>query len=262
MTAKAALSCQSLSYCYPDGTRALHDVTFSVEEGASVALVGANGAGKSTLALLAVGTMFPTAGSLKLLGTEVSAKNLVRIRRQLGLLCQNPDDQLFMPTVLDDVAFGPLNLGLGQSEARQAACSALAMVGLEHLKDRFPGHLSEGEKRLAALASVLSMKPHLLILDEPSAGLDPRSRRRLIEQLARLEQTKIIISHDLEMVLDLCPRAILLDQGNVWADRNSLELLADPVLMKSHGLEVPYSLSPDHEHRFKLAGSPHEINHK
>lgn len=262
MPATEALSCQDLGYTYPDRTVALRRVSFSIQAGDSVALVGPNGAGKSTLALLAVGVIFPSRGSLRVFGMELSRHTLRQIRRHVGLVFQDADDQLFMPTLLEDVAFGPLNQGLSEDQARHRSLQSLAAVGLEQLAERFPGHLSGGEKKLASLASILSMQPQIVILDEPTAGLDPRARRKVIEQLAALRLTKIVISHDLEMVLDLCPRTILLDKGSVWADGDTTEILSDKETMDSHGLEVPYSLSPDHRHRFPLAGSRHEAEHK
>ncbi len=262
MPAKEALSCQDLGYTYPDGTVALRKVDFSIQTGDSVALVGPNGAGKSTFALLTVGVIFPSRGSLRVFGMELSRHTLREIRRHVGLVFQDAEDQLFMPTLLEDVSFGPLNQGLSEDQARQRGLESLAAVGLEELAERFPGHLSGGEKKLASLASILSMQPQIIILDEPTAGLDPRARRKVIEQLAALRLTKIVISHDLEMVLDLCPRTILLDKGSVWADGDTTEILSDKETMDSHGLEVPYSLSPDHRHRFPLAGSRHEAEHK
>jgi cobalt/nickel transport system ATP-binding protein len=224
-------------------------------------VMGVNGAGKSTLALTVVGFLHPTTGSVRVFGTEVGHPTLAEVRRRVGLVFQNPDDQLFMATLFDDVAFGPLNLGLPENEVRRRVTEALAGVGLAGLERKFPGHLSGGQKRSAALAGVLAMGPDLLLLDEPSSNLDPAGRRALIRQLAALPQARLIATHDLELVLDLCPRVVVLDGGRVAADGPALEILADAALMARHRLEVPYSLRRDHEHRFPLLGTPHEGQH-
>jgi len=256
-----ALEARGLAYRYPDGTEALRGIDLAVAPGETVGLVGPNGAGKSTLTLQAVGFLHPTAGSVRVFGTEVGHPTLREVRRRVGLVFQNPDDQLFMPTLLDDVAFGPLNLGLGEAEVRRRAAEALAAVGLAGLEGKFPGHLSGGQKRSAALAGVLAMGPELLLLDEPSSNLDPAGRRAMIGQLAALPQAKLVATHDLELVLDLCPRVVVLDGGRVVADGPALEILADADLMARHRLEVPYSLRRDHVHRFPLCGTPHEREH-
>jgi energy-coupling factor transporter ATP-binding protein EcfA2 len=256
-----ALEIGGLSFHYPDGTEALRGVDLRVAPGETVGLVGPNGAGKSTLALQVVGFLHPSAGSVRVFGTEVGHPTLREVRRRVGFLFQNPDDQLFMPTLFDDVAFGPLNLGLPEDEVRRRAHDALAAVGLAGHGAKFPGHLSGGQKRSAALAGVLAMGPELLLLDEPSSNLDPAGRRALIRQLAALPQAKLIAAHDLEMVLDLCPRVVVLEAGRVAADGPALEILADAALMERHRLEVPYSLRRDHVHRFPLPGTPHAHQH-
>lgn len=256
-----ALELRGLTHRYPDGTDALRGVDLVIAAGETVGLVGPNGAGKSTLALNVVGFLHPASGSVRVFGTEVGHPTLQEIRRRVGLVFQSPDDQLFMATVFDDVAFGPLNLGLPEDEVRRRVTAALAGVGLAGLECKFPGHLSGGQKRSAALAGVLAMGPDLLLLDEPSSNLDPAGRRALIRQLAALPQAKLVTTHDLEMVLDLCPRVVVLDAGRVVADGPALDILSDAPLMERHRLEVPYSLRRDHEHRFIVAGTRHERQH-
>ncbi len=258
----SAIEIRDLHYRYPDGTEALAGVDLSLSYGITVGLVGPNGAGKSTLALNAIGFLHPSSGSIRVFGTTVEHSTLRMVREQVGLLFQNPDDQLFLPTLFDDVAFGPLNLRLSDDEVRRRVSSALAAVGLSGLEEKFPGHLSGGQKRAAALAAVLAMEPRLLIMDEPSSDLDPAARRSLINQLHTLPQAKVIATHDLELVLDLCPRVVVLDAGRVVADGPALEILSRADLMKRHRLEVPYSLRRDHIHRFPLSGSPHQAEHQ
>ena len=258
----AAIEVADLAYTYPDGTEALRGVSFSVGEGEAVGLVGANGAGKSTLVWSLAGFIFPTSGRAAVQGREVSKANLADVRRRLGVIFQNPDDQLFMPTLFDDVAFGLLNLGCEPNEVERRVTDALRQVGLGSARDRFAGHLSAGQKRLAALAAVLAVGPEVLVLDEPTSDLDPRARRRFINQMVTLPQARLIASHDLEMILDLCPRVIVLDAGLAVADGDSQILLADASLIEPHGLEVPYSLRRDHKHRFPLRGTPHELEHR
>jgi len=278
----AAIEITDLAYTYPDGTEALRGISFTVAASEAVGLVGPNGAGKSTLVWLLAGFLTPKQGRAVVQGREVCQANLADVRRRLGVIFQNPDDQLFMPTLFDDVAFGLLNLGSalcgtgilpvsshinhGQDAhatvVEQRVIEALRQVGLESERNRFAGHLSAGQKRLAALAAVLVVGPEVLVLDEPTSDLDPRARRRFIEQTATLPQARLIASHDLEMILDLCPRVLLLDRGRVVADGPSVEVLADPPLVESHGLEVPYSLRRDHKHRFPLLGTPHETEHR
>ena len=231
-----------LRYAYPDGTEALKGISFRIVHGESVAIVGANGAGKSTLLRHLNGTVIPSAGTVDIGGVPVQKKNLGTIRRSVGMVFSDPDDQLFMPTVADDVAFGPLNLGWPREEVRQKTLAALESVGAAHLADRHPFRLSSGEKRRAALATVLVMEPDILVLDEPVSSLDPRSRRMLIELLKGFSHTKLIATHDLDMAMDLCERTIILSAGRVSADGPTHEIFENRALLESNGLELPLSL--------------------
>jgi len=244
----AIVEARGLSYTYPDGTVALEEVSFSVAPGEAVALVGPSGAGKSTLLHCLIWLLQPQKGEVLIAGRQVSKKTLKDVRAQVGLIFQNPDDQLFMPTLYDDVAFGPLNRGIEGEELDKRVRKAIADRGLAGMEDKFPGHLSGGQKRLASLAAVLVLEPAVLLLDEPSTNLDPKSRRQLIRQLDALDSARIIASHDLEMALDLCARAILLDRGRLVAEGDPAKLLADAALMEARGLEVPHSLQP-HRHQ-------------
>jgi cobalt/nickel transport system ATP-binding protein len=257
-----AIEVTHLAYRYPDGREALRDVTLSISTGESVALIGPNGAGKSTLllhlngllpgreraaALHAHGTKAQVGASgpgssVVIDGLAMDARNAPEIRRRVGMVFQDPDDQLFAPTVLEDVAFGPLNLGKGKAEARRLALECLGRVDLADAGDRPPHHLSFGERKRVCLAGVLACEPTVLVLDEPSANLDPRGRRRFISLMASLEATKLIATHDLEMALTLCGRAILLDGGRVVADGPIDLILGDETLLEAHGLEMPLSL--------------------
>jgi cobalt/nickel transport system ATP-binding protein len=231
---------ENLCYTYPDGRRALDDVSLIVAPNEKVALVGPNGAGKSTLMLHLNGILRSSHGRIEIGGLELNDKTLGQIRAWLGLVFQNPDDQLFSPRVYQDVAFGPLHMGLPEVEVRDRAARALAAVGMADYADRLSYHLSVGEKKRIAIATVLSMDPQILVLDEPSAGLDPRARRGLIRLLAGLEQQTMLIStHDMRLVRDLCSRVVVLDGGRVAADGPTADLLFDVALMDQHGLEIP-----------------------
>jgi len=236
-----AIRVENLRYRYPDGTNALKGVSFGITEGESVAIIGPNGAGKTTL-LLHLNGILRGEGKVFVFGEEVTKRNLLKVRKLVGLVFQDPDDQLFMPTVLEDVAFGPLNLGLNQDEAIRRSIEALEMVGMSHAANRSPHQLSFGERKRVAIATVLAMQPKVLVLDEPTANLDPRSRRQLLKLLKQIDVTKIVATHDLDAALALCQRAILLDKGEIVADGNIATLLADESLMESHGLEVPPTL--------------------
>lgn len=233
---------RDLIYAYPDGTEALKGVSFRIEHGCAVALVGANGAGKSTLLLHLNGYLPTTQGDVYIGDTAVTRETAALARRAVGFVFQDPDDQLFMPTVAEDVAFGPLNAGLPPEQVERRVADALERVGMTHVRERPPYRLSAGEKRAVAIATVLAMSPDILVMDEPSANLDPRARRRLIKLLLSFEHTRIIATHDLEMVVEVCSRVIVLDGGKVVADGPTRELLNDEALMLAHGLERPHSL--------------------
>lgn len=233
---------RDLQFTYPDGTQALKGVTFRIEHGDSVAVVGANGAGKSTLLQHLNGYLLPQSGEARVGDVPLTRKTAASVRRAVGMVFQNPDDQLFMPTVEDDVAFGPLNAGLPPGEVETRVTNALQCVGMEHLRERPPYRLSFGEKRAVAIATVLALLPDILVMDEPSSNLDPRGRRRLIEMLLSFEHTKIIATHDLELVLEVCRRVIIIDDGHVVADGPAPDLLGNEEMMTSHGLERPHSL--------------------
>ncbi|AHF10976.1 MULTISPECIES: ABC transporter ATP-binding protein [Dehalobacter] len=236
------LEARTINYVYPDGNKAVKDISFTIHHGESVGIVGANGAGKSTLLMLLMGVLFPSSGEVLVGDIHVTKKTLPLIRQRLGMVFQDPDDQLFMSTVYDDVAFGPRNYRYDEKEVESRVLQALEMVGILHLKDRPPFKLSGGEKRAAAIASVLSMQPDVLIMDEPTASLDPRSRRRVINLLNCFEHTKIITSHDLDMILDISQRVIVIKDGEIAADGEAAEILADAELLNQCGLEVPISL--------------------
>lgn len=235
-----AVRVSNLTHAYADGRTALTGVTFSAAAGERVALVGPNGAGKTTLFLRLCGVLSGRRGEAAVAGLDpADPADRKKLPAAVGVVFQNPDDQLFSPTVLDDVCFGPLNLGQSRDAATAAAADALDRVGLGGFGGRVPHHLSGGEKRRAALAGVLAMRPDVLLLDEPSIYLDPRGRRELIRLVNALPGTVLIATHDLEFVLDTCPRAVVLDAGAVAANGPAADLLADEPLMEKHGLEVP-----------------------
>lgn len=233
---------EDLHYSYPDGTPGLNGVSFRITHGESVALVGANGAGKSTLLLHLNGCLTATRGQVRIGDFPLTRKNLKAVRRSVGMVFQDPDDQLFMPTVFDDVAFGPLNLGLAGDEVERKVIQALETVGIPHLRQRPPYKLSGGEKRAAAIATVLAMSPDILVMDEPTSSLDPGSRRRLIGLLKTFHHTKIIATHDLDMALNLCERTLVLHQGKITADGHTLDLFQDEDLLARAGLEKPLQM--------------------
>jgi cobalt/nickel transport system ATP-binding protein len=236
------VSMEDVHYRYPDGTAALRGASFTLHHGESVGLVGANGAGKSTVLLLLAGVLFPAQGTVRVGDWPVSPATLARVRRALGMVFQDPDDQLFLPTVEDDVAFGPIHQGLPPEEVRTRVEAALSRVGALHLRRRPPHRLSGGEKRAVAIATVLAMRPDVLVMDEPSSNLDPAARRALIGQLRDFEHTKIVASHDLDLVYDVCRRTIVLDGGTVAADGPTAEILARPDLLARARLEAPLRL--------------------
>ena len=239
---------RDLCHAYPDGTEALKGVSFRITHGQAVALVGANGAGKSTLLLHLNGCLKPTRGEVRIGDAPLTPETTAAARRAVGMVFQDPDDQLFMPTVAEDVAFGPLNAGLPQAEVQQRVTAALERVGMSHLKDRALYKLSAGEKRAVSIATVLAMSPDILVMDEPSSNLDPRGRRRLIEMLHSFEHTRIIATHDLELVVEVCPQVIVMDGGKIMAEGPTAELLDNEQLMLAHGLERPHILRHMHPH--------------
>lgn len=231
-----------VSFTYPDGQKALDNISFCVAPGEKVALVGPNGAGKSTLMLLLNG-LLSGQGRIKIGGLNVTRENMPTIRARTGLVFQNPDDQLFSPTVYEDVAFGPLHMGFTEEEIHQKVHHALHMVGMAKYADRLSHHLSVGEKKRIAIATVLSMDPDILVLDEPTAGLDPRARRSLINLLRVLPITMLVSTHDMLLVPELFNRLIVLDEGCLVADGPALDLIRDEKFMEAHGLESPFSLN-------------------
>jgi cobalt/nickel transport system ATP-binding protein len=242
--AEPSLEVAGLAYAYPDGHQALYGVDLRIERGERVALLGPNGAGKTTLVLHLNGILGPSAGtgagSVRVAGMAVEPANLREIRRRVGIVFQDPDDQLFMPTVRDDVAFGPANLGLRGDELDRRVRAALDQVGMGDYADRPPHHLSFGQRRRVAVATVLAMEPEILVLDEPSSNLDPASRRELAEIVTGLDLTVLMVTHDLPYALQLCPRSVILSDGVVVADDATPALLADDALLAKHRLELPF----------------------
>ncbi len=239
MREPAAIELADVYYSYPDGHRALSGVSLRVEAGERVAVLGPNGAGKSTLCLHLNGILEATGGSVSVCGLPVGGKSLKEVRGRVGVVFQDPDDMLFMPTVAQDVAFGPSNLGLVEDEVLSRVRRSLAAVGMEGYGERSPHHLSFGQRKRPATAAVLSMEPDVLVLDEPSASLDPRSRREFGEILAGLPQTIVMATHDLPYALELCERAVIVDDGRVAADGRAPEILSDAELLTAHDLELP-----------------------
>jgi cobalt/nickel transport system ATP-binding protein len=233
---------KNVSFCYPDGTQALKDISFRVTHGESVGIIGANGAGKSTLLMHLNGYLMPTSGTVNIGDVYLTKKTQQEIRRKVGIVFQNSDDQLFMPTVYEDVAFGPLNLGLDEAAVRERVDFALNLVSGLELKNKPPHHLSCGQKSAVAIASVIAMEPDILAMDEPAANLDPRSRRLLINLLKTFEHSKIIASHDLDLIMDVCRRCIVVRDGAVAADGPAMDILTDKTLLEENHLELPLSL--------------------
>jgi cobalt/nickel transport system ATP-binding protein len=238
------LEVQGLAYAYPDGHQALFGVDLHVHAGESVALLGPNGAGKTTLVLHLNGILQAGAGSVTVSGLPVQKSNLAEIRRRVGIVFQDPDDQLFMGSVRADVAFGPTNLGLRGAELDARVMTALEMVGMAEFVDRPPHHLSYGQRRRVAVATVLAMQPEILVLDEPSSNLDPASRRELADILRSLDVTVLMVTHDLPYALELCPRSVVLSEGQVVADGATYDILTDAALMAAHRLELPFGFDP------------------
>jgi cobalt/nickel transport system ATP-binding protein len=233
-----SIEVEHLSYSYPDGHPALQDVSLKIAPGEKVALVGPNGAGKSTL-ILHLNGILTGKGGVVVCGLPVEPKNLGRVRAAVGLVFQNPDDQLFSPTVFDDVAYGPLYQGLARLEVQQRVEKALAEVNMKEYASRVSHHLSMGEKKRISIATVLSMEPEVLVLDEPTAGLDPRSRRTFLNLLRDLPMTMLVSTHDMALVNELFKRIVIMDEGRIVADGDTQVLMADEALLQAHGLEKP-----------------------
>jgi cobalt/nickel transport system ATP-binding protein len=232
----------NLDFTYPDGSMALEGIILDICEGETLGVIGPNGAGKSTL-LLHLNGLLNGNGRVKIFGKPISKENIALVRQKVGLVFQDPQDQLFMPTVYEDVAFGPRNSGVPAKEIDEKVSFALEEVGLSDKRNNLSYHLSLGEQRRISVATVLSMSPEILVLDEPNSNLDPASRRHLINLLKSLKVTKVLATHDLEMVLELCSRVVLLDKGRVIAVGETKEILSDKLLLERHGLEIPLSLS-------------------
>lgn len=232
---------KDIYFQYPDGTEALKGISFKVFHGESVGITGANGAGKTTLLLNLNGHLLPTSGEISIGEIPLTKKTKQEIRKKVGFIFQRPDDQLFMPSVYEDVAFGPINLGLGQEKVDERVKSALQMVGCLHLMKRPPHRLSEGQKRAVAIATVMAMNPDILVMDEPASNLDPKSRRQLINLLKGFHHTKIVASHDLDLILDVCERCIMIKDGKIVIDGPTEEVLTNVALLDENNLELPLS---------------------
>ncbi len=237
---RSVLCVRDLAFAYPDGHQALFGISFDVAEGERLAVIGPNGSGKTTLMLHLNGVLTPGAGGVQVGGLPTAKENLKEIRRRVGIVFQDPDDQLFMPTVTEDVAFGPLNMGLDAERVQRCVRDALRAVRMEDFADRPPHHLSFGQRRRVTVATVLAMQPQILVLDEPTSNLDPASRRELSEILQGLDVTLLMVTHDLPYALELCPRVLLLSRGTIVADGATHEILADAELLAAHRLELPY----------------------
>lgn len=233
---------RNLHFSYPDEHEALKDISFTIFHGESVGIIGVNGAGKSTILMLLMGILFPDSGEVLIGDVHLTKKTLPMIRQRVGMVFQNPDDQLFMTNIYDDVAFGPRNYKLDEKEVESRVMGALELVGISELKNRAPFRLSGGEKRAASIACVLSMQPDVLIMDEPTSALDPKARRRVISLLNSFTHTKIITSHDLDLVLETCQRVIVVKNGKITADGVTNEILTNRELLDSCGLELPLSI--------------------
>lgn len=233
-----AIEIKNLSFAYPDGTEALKNINLEIEEGESVAIVGPNGAGKSTL-LLHLNGILEGEGEIRIFGLPLNRENLKEIRRRVGVIFQDPDDQLFSPTVFEDVAFGPLNMGLSKEEIENRTQKALEAVGMLGFEERMAHHLSFGQKKRVAIATVLSMEPDILVLDEPWSSVDPRGRRKLLSILKNLPITRLVVTHDLITTMELCRRVVVMDGGEIVADLPLGEILADNKILTEHGLELP-----------------------
>ena len=236
------ISIEGLSFSWPDGTKAIDHITLTVAEGDSVGIVGANGAGKSTLVNHLNGYFLPQKGSISIGGTALNKKNLDKIHKMVGLLFQNPDDQLFTARLYDDVAFGPENLGINPADIATLVEEALRELNLWELRNKPPAHLSQGQKRFASFATVLVMNPDVIVMDEPTADLDPKNRRKLINLVNELEKTKITVSHDLDFIWDTCQRVCIMNQGRITAEGATKEILSNREMLEANNLELPLRL--------------------
>lgn len=244
---KNFIKIKDLHYSYPDGTRALNGINLEIKGKESIAVIGANGAGKSTLLMNLNGTLLPDSGFIQINDHMITKKNLNDIRKKVGMVFQNTNDQLFMPTVFDDIAFGPLNLGFSQEEVKHIVNNTMINLDITDLKDRPPYKLSSGEQRKVTIATILSMSPDILVFDEPTSNLDIKNRRILINIIKNIDKTLLISSHDLEFLLEVCTRCILIDKGKVIKDGKIRDILSDENLLLSYHMEKPHSLIP-HEH--------------
>ena len=233
---------QNVNFAFEKDKKVLKDLNFKIEKGESVGLIGANGAGKSTLMKLMVG-LLSGEGRITIDGTEISRKKLYEIRGKIGFVLQNSDDQMFMPTVLEDMMFAPLNYGLSREDAEAKVDEVLARLNISEYKDKYNHKISGGEKRMAAIATILAMEPEIILMDEPTSTLDPYNRRIIINTIKELKQTKLIASHDLDMILDTCDRVILLSKGEIVADGPAREVLSNKELLEANRMELPLSLS-------------------
>ena len=247
LSTSPSLDVTGLAYAYPDGNQALYGVNLQIQPGERVALLGPNGAGKTTLVMHLNGILTAGLGTVQVGGLAVDPQNkdsIREIRRRVGIVFQDPDDQLFMPTVREDVAFGPINMGVTGAELDVQVMQALELVGMADFADRPPHHLSFGQRRRVAVATVLAMKPEILVLDEPSSNLDPASRRELADILRGLDITLLMVTHDLPYALELCSRSVILSQGTIVADGNTIDILCDDSLMADNRLELPFGFDP------------------
>jgi len=236
------INIEQLAFTYPDGTRALDGVTLQIRRGESTGIVGSNGAGKSTLVNHMNGWFLPQEGRVRIDGLKIDKKNREAVRKRVGLLFQNPDDQLFTARLYDDVMFGPTNLGMEMGAAEAATEKLLREFGLWELRDKPPSHLSQGQKRFAALVTVLVMKPSILVMDEPTSDLDPRNRRKLIGLVNTLQVTTVTVSHDLDFIWETCQRVCIMNSGRIVANGPARELLSNRDLLEENGLELPLRL--------------------
>lgn len=243
---RTAVRLQEVTYAYPDGTPALSGVSLAIAPGERVALLGPNGAGKSTLMLHLNGILRPKSGSISVSDTALTDASIADVRRRVGLVFQDPDDQLFMTTVYDDVAFGPMNAGCDDAETDHRVHEALHAVGLAEVASKSGHHLSFGQRKRIALATVLAMRPDVLVLDEPTSNLDPRARRHMLELLGTLSSTMLVATHDMDLAWELCDRAVVLDGGTIAAEGSRDDILTDAALLEEHGLELPWVVRTRH----------------